>query len=168
MTQAIDRLRASAPGFDNLAPKERDAITDFSLLWSFFECRILKTEGNTRAIANVVEAWGRNGELSPDLFDLELAYFRNRFLEWQSHTHLDGAHGLRLQRSDRAPLVRSALDRTDNDPRNATIAVLIFVCRYRNNRFQGVKWGYELVGQLENFTQADNVLMKVLNRHGRL
>ncbi len=46
--------------------------------------------------------------------------------------------------------------------------MLIIVFRYRNNLFHGVKWEYELAGQLSNFTTANSVLMKVLDRHGDL
>jgi hypothetical protein len=166
MTQAIEWLKARAPGFNNLAQEEQDAITDFSLLWSFFECRILNTQGNARAICNAVEGWQHSGALSPQLLDDELAYFRNRY--YANGQATDYFDGLRLQRPDRAPIVRSVLDGTNNDPQNTTVAALIIVYRYRNNLFHGVKWGYELAGQFGNFTNANNVLIKVLDRYGRL
>jgi hypothetical protein len=42
------------------------------------------------------------------------------------------------------------------------------VFRYRNNLLHGVKWQYKLQGQLGNFTTANDVLMRVLERHGAL
>lgn len=166
MTQAIKWLKARAPGFNNLTQEEQDAIADFSLLWSLFECRILNTEGSARAICNAVEGWHRSGAMSPDLFDHEIAYFRNRYHSNGRFTaHFDG---LRLRRSDRVPLVRAVLDGTDNDPQSKTAAVLIIVYRYRNNLFHGVKWGYEIAGQLGNFTHANNAMIKALERHGQL
>jgi hypothetical protein len=166
MTQAIEWLKARAPGFNNLLQEEQDAITDFSLLWSFFECRILNTEASARTIFSAVEGWHHSGSLSPQLFNSELAYFRNRY--YANGEPTDYFNGLRLQRPDRAPIVRAVLDGTDNDPQNTAAAVLIIVYRYRNNLFHGVKWGYELAGQIGNFTNANNVLIKVLERHGRL
>ena len=47
-------------------------------------------------------------------------------------------------------------------------AILIIVFRYRNNLFHGAKWRYNLKDQLGNFTVANNVLTKVLDRHGGL
>jgi hypothetical protein len=166
MTQAVDWLKARAPGFNNLIQAEQDVITDFSLLWSFFESRILNTEGSARAICNAVENWQHIGALSPELVDTELAYFRNRYHSNGHFTH--HFDGLRLQRSDRAPLVRAVLDGTNNDPQSKVAAVLIIIYRYRNNLFHGIKWGYEIAGQLGNFTNANSVLIKALERHGRL
>jgi hypothetical protein len=47
-------------------------------------------------------------------------------------------------------------------------AILIIVFRYRNNLFHGVKWHYRRHGQLANFIVANEILMKVLERHGKL
>lgn len=64
--------------------------------------------------------------------------------------------------------MRAVIDGSDKDPCSRMAAVLIIVFRYRNNLFHGVKWQYKLQGQLGNFTTANDVLMKVLERHGAL
>ena len=46
--------------------------------------------------------------------------------------------------------------------------MLIIVWRFRNNLFHGEKWAYQLQGQLSNFTHANAVLMRLLERHGQL
>jgi hypothetical protein len=56
MTEATHWLELGVPGFGDLSQEERDAITDFSLPWSFFERRILATEGNARSICSAVAA----------------------------------------------------------------------------------------------------------------
>ena len=38
----------------------------------------------------------------------------------------------------------------------------------RNNLFHGAKWAYELRGQRDNFTHANCILMRMLDRHGQL
>jgi hypothetical protein len=38
----------------------------------------------------------------------------------------------------------------------------------RNNLFHGAKWAYGLRDQRENFTHANTVLMRLLERHGQL
>tara|TARA_B100000614_G_scaffold111617_1_gene100153 strand:- start:1007 stop:1162 length:156 start_codon:yes stop_codon:yes gene_type:complete len=48
------------------------------------------------------------------------------------------------------------------------LTVLIIVWRFRNNLFHGEKWAYQLQGQLSNFTHANAVLMRLLERHGQL
>ena len=44
----------NVPGFQQLAADEQDAITDFSLLWSLFESRILNTNGSAATICAAV------------------------------------------------------------------------------------------------------------------
>lgn len=166
MTKSIEWLKAKAPGFNHLSKDEQDAIADFSLLWSLFESSILNTRGNAANICKAVEAWHAAGSLDAPAFDDELAYFRNRyFLDGNFTGHFDHLH---LRNSDREQLVRAVIDGSDNDPRSRAMAVLIIVFRYRNNLFHGVKWQYELKEQLDNFTAANAILMKVLEKHGAL
>jgi hypothetical protein len=166
MTKTMDWLKAKAPGFSRLTHDEQNAISDFSLLWSLFESRILNTAGNAKKICDAVEAWHNTGTLDAAAFQAELAYFRQRY-------YADGVftyhyHHLHFRNRDREALVRAVIDGSDNDPRNRIAAVLIIVFRYRNNLFHGVKWQYELEGQLGNFAAANDALMKVLERHGAL
>ena len=52
MTETIAWLKERAHGFSHLSRAELDAISDFSLLWSLFESRILNAEGSARAICD--------------------------------------------------------------------------------------------------------------------
>lgn len=166
MTKSGKWLQAKAPGFNQLAKDEQAAITDFALLWSLYESRILNTQGNVRTICDTIEAWHRAGTLDADAFDAELAYFRQRYYANGAFTnHFDDLH---FRAPDREALVRAVIDGSDNDARNRVAAILIIVFRYRNNLFHGVKWQYNLEGQLGNFTTANDVLIRVLERHGAL
>ena len=53
------------------------------------------------------------------------------------------------------------------DPWEVVAVVLIIVYRYRKNLFHGVKWSYELRGQLENFMHANTILMQGIELHER-
>jgi hypothetical protein len=166
MTNTMKWLKAKAPGFDHLSGEEQSAIADFSLLWSLFENRILNTVGNAANICSAVEAWHNAGTLDDAAFDAELAYCRERY--YHRGTFTDHFGHLHFRNPDRETLVRAVIDGSDNDPRNRLAAILIIVFRFRNNLFHGVKWQYKLAGQLDNFTTANAVLMKVLERHGAL
>jgi len=156
---SMEWLLANAPGFNDLTAEERSAIVDFSLLWSLFEARILNNAGNARSIRAVVHRWHEAGTLEPVVYTPQLAYFRQRYFANGSFTHhFDHLH---LRPSDQIPLVRSVIDGSNNDP-----CPVIF--RYRKNLFHGMKWSYELAGQLENFTSANNALMTALEYHGHL
>lgn len=159
-------LIAHAPGFNRLSQEEQDAITDFSLLWSLFEARILNKKGSARAICEAVEGWHESRRLQPDLLNAELTYFKNRYHPNDRFAyHFDG---LLLKGPDRAPMVRAVLDGSDGDPRHRTATALIIVFRYRNNLFHGEKWEYALADQLDNFTNANQILMKTLEYYGGL
>lgn len=165
MTKAMDWLNANAPGFAHLSREERDAITDFSLLWSLFENRILATQGNADAICNATARWEADGQLDAALFKDELVYFKQRYFNPGFTHHFDG---LRLNEGPHKLMVRSVLDGSDQNLRNCYSASLIIVLRYRNNLFHGVKWKYEFEGQLDNFSNANSLLMKALDRYGGL
>jgi hypothetical protein len=164
MTHAMTWLRAHAPGFNHLTQEEQDAITDFALLWGLFESRVLNSRGSAAAICDAVAQWHANGTLDATLFDTELTYFKSRYHPHQEFTH--HFDNLLLRGPDRTPIVRAVLAGTDHDPANRAATALIVVFRYRNNLFHGVKWQYELAGQLGNFTNANQILMKALERHG--
>lgn len=166
MMDARSWLIDKVPGFQQLSADEKGAIADFALLWSLFEARILNTEGSTAAICAAIEGWRDAGTLDAAAFDEALAYFRDRYFRASQFTyHFEHLH---LRSRDREPLVRAVIAGTDNDPANCLIAILIIVFRYRNNLFHGVKWQYRLQGQLENFTTANKVMMRVLDQHGGL
>lgn len=166
MSRAIEWLRAKAPGFDHLTEEEQNAIADFSLLWSLFESQVLASDGNARTICAAVEKWRDSGALNPAIFDAELAYFRARYYADADFTY--HFFNLNLRNSDREPMVRAVLDGSDADPAHRLATALIIVFRYRNNLFHGLKWEYELAGQLSNFENANAVLMKALDHHGQL
>ncbi len=166
MTENIDWLRAKVHGFNQLSTEELSAISDFSLLWSLLEARILNSDGSARAICDVVDAWTTAGTLDASLLDPELSYFRQRYFANGAVT--DHYEHLGLPKNDLGAMVRAVIDGSNNDPRDRVAAVLIIVFRYRNNLFHGVKWQYKLGDQLGNFTTANAVLMKVLDGHGAL
>jgi hypothetical protein len=166
MTHAMDWLIAHAPGFNMLSQEEQDAITDFSLLWGLFEARILDKNGSVRAICEAVQRWHDSRRLQPDLYDAELAYFKNRYHHRGHFTH--HFDGLLLRRPDRSSMVKAVLDGTDADPCHRASTALIIVFRYRNNLFHGEKWEYALADQLGNFTNANQILMKTLECYGGL
>lgn len=153
----LDRF---APGLQALSADERDAITHFSFLWTMFEARVLMTRASADAIINAAGRWAEDGHIAADAFRDELAYFRDRYVEDGDFTyHFDH---LRLRRNDAPALVKKVLLGEDETPQQIAAAVLVIVYRYRNNLFHGVKWSYELQGQLDNFTHANAVLMQAI------
>jgi hypothetical protein len=159
-------LKANLPGFADLTLAERRVISDFTLLWTLFEARVLGTNGNAQQIAARVTAWDQADQLKAGSYDRELAYFRDRYFSEGHFTHhFDGLH---LRQNDQPALVRGVLDGSDNNARNRVLAAFIIILRYRNNLFHGVKWQYHLADQLQNFKCANEILKRALKRHGNL
>jgi hypothetical protein len=103
--------------------------------------------------------------LGAELYDAELAYFRDRYFA-------DGAITyhfpfLELRPSDHPDVVRAVVEGANNDPRDRMLALLMIVWRLRNNLFHGAKWAYGLRDQRANFIRANSVLMRLLERHGQ-
>lgn len=157
-------LEERAPGFQHLPEPDRRAIYDFAFLWSLFESQIMENFARADRIRERVDAWSADDTLGADLYDEELAYFRNRYI-------VDGALSnhfpyLDLRKSDHPELVQAVVEGANNDPRDRMLALLMIVWRLRNNLFHGAKWAYELRDQRSNFIHANSVLMRLLDRHG--
>ena len=75
----IDWLECKAPGFRDLSEDERNAIMEFSLLWSLFEAKVLNTHGNATAIVEATEQWATKGLLIDGAFKQQLSYFQSRY-----------------------------------------------------------------------------------------
>lgn len=90
---AIAWLNENAPGFRELSADVRNAIMEFSLLWSLFEARALDTQGNATAILATARRWAESGLLTTWTFEQALAYFRNRYYDGGNSTyHFDHLH----------------------------------------------------------------------------
>ncbi|MFD1035948.1 hypothetical protein ACFQ15_15020 [Sphingomonas hankookensis] len=156
-------LEAHVPGFAELSKAERRAIADFTMLWTLFESRVLATRGSAQKIMEAVEGWQQTGTLGAASYDRELAYFQDRYVANGEMTcHFDR---LKLRANDQPGLVQAVLDGSDASPQGRLMAMLIVALRYRNNLFHGIKWQYKLKEQLDNFSHANAVLMRVLERH---
>jgi hypothetical protein len=157
MSVVTQWLEGHVPGFAALSDYERDAIADFSILWSLFEGRQLGTQASPTALKRFAASKIASG------FDLNAiadshAYFSQRYLQRGNET-LHFAH-LHLNRTDQHNVL-AVLRGEDADPTNVLSAVLLIVYRLRNNLFHGVKWAYDIAGQRDNFLHASQVLMAV-------
>lgn len=159
-------LLARAPGFQVLPEQDRAAIFNFTFLWSLFEAQIMGRFARANLIRAKVDEWRAAGTLDADQYEAELSYFRQRYFDNGTFTY-HFLH-LKLRPADQPDLVRSVLDGSNNDSHDRLLTVLMIVWRFRNNLFHGEKWAYRLQGQLQNFTHANAILMRLLEQHGQL
>ena len=156
----IEWLCEKAPGFSELSDKERAAIMNFSLLWSFFEAKSLQINASANRILALIHKWASDGRLKISPFAPSLTYFCDRYFSYGTAT--EHFYGLNLRRNDNPDLVRAVLKRENTNPADCIAVLLIVVLRLRNNLFHGVKWAYGIRGQLDNFTNANAALMAAL------
>jgi hypothetical protein len=74
-------------------------------------------------------------------------------------------HELHLRSNDHPELVQKVVRGQSSDDVEILSALLIMVFRLRNNLFHGVKWSYGIRGQLDNFRNANDLLMSVMEMH---
>ena len=163
MFDVTEWLEKHAYGYENLSGKERQAITDFSLLWSLFEAQALGTSASASKIVeeckNLCEPIGRVRECH---FSDSLAYFQRRYTEdGVVNHHFDGLH---LPKGYFQKLVKDVLLSHEPATADKLAACLIIVYRYRNNYFHGIKWATEFRDQQENFEESNKLLAFVLDR----
>ena len=165
-TTTNEWLEQNAPGFCQLPYDEWLAITNFLFLWSLFEAKVLKHCGSARAAIEATKRWAEDGLLTKETFEPQINYFRSRYYVHGEYTCY--FERLNLRQSDSPELVKEVLRNVDAEIDDVAAAILIIVYRIRNNLFHGLKWTYDLYGQLENFNHANATLMKGIDLHGKV
>jgi hypothetical protein len=155
-------LEKNVLGFSLLSAQDREAIRDFSLLWSLYEGTILNASGSANAIIHAVGSLKASGRLTPKPLRGAIDYFVGRYFDGDLTFH-----ELHLRSNDHRALVEKVVKAQSTDDTEIVSAILIIVFRLRNNLFHGVKWSYGIRDQLENFRNANNVLMSVMEMHQR-
>ena len=159
-----DWLYENAPGYQELNEEEKYAIMNFSWLWSLFEAQLLEYSASANSIQKFIKDWGDSGILQVDDFIEYKDYFAQRYMDDENtngrfpHLHL-------REKTDKPGLVVRVLKNETNDVSEIVTALLIIVLRYRNNYFHGMKWAYGYEEQLDNFTVANKLLMKIMEIH---
>jgi hypothetical protein len=167
---AFEWLTAKAPGVGQLNAEEKQEIADFSLLWSFFELHILDCDATGADIAQFCTEMNQQGKIDLAPLIAPIAYWRQRYYAGGQFTyHFDNLHfrvGRRGRDLDNEAVSRAVLSGQANAPEQQLLCALSIAWRYRNNLFHGTKWQYDLQGQLENFRNANVVLIAAMDMAG--
>src|SRR5262245_57502375 len=140
----IEWLRQRLQGFPPAQQAELvKAITDFALLWGFFEGMVLGTDGSQNRIAQRVRDWHGAVNFQIGDFAEHLEYFRTRYCpngNWDPEYDM-----LRRLSPHREVLVRRVLERQTEDPVACVTGILLLLLRIRNNLFHGrkMRWGFQ-------------------------
>ena len=156
----IHWLEQQEPGFGNLQDAEKSEILDFCMLWSYFEGHFLNEAATDNSIRRFVTKFERDDGFDNLKLDEFVEYFRNRYVLDGNFT--DSYQGLHLERSPNFPEVNQMLLELNSTAIQMLTGCLLIIYRFRNNLFHGGKWQYNFHRQLNNFTCANRLLMKLI------
>ncbi|AXM98056.1 hypothetical protein ACU5P1_04960 [Pseudomonas plecoglossicida] len=162
--EIVNWISRQAPGFGQLSLEERNAIADFSMIWSFFEGTRLGGCGGMRTIrrfAGSLEAQGTIGRCEINTY---LPYLKQRYTENGDLNYR--FHHLHIDRSGNPPEITDTLQKNNTSEKTKLIGCLGVIFRLRNNLFHGEKWQYELREQEQNFSNATSFLLKCMQAAG--
>lgn len=156
-------LKNQAAGYASLTAEERQAIYDFSLLWSLFEAWVLSNNANIPQIRQrVAEAANIGAGIEAAAFQDCLSYFADRyFIDGRFNHRFEHLRFKNQQNSGRAE-AEAALNGTQTSGPEILIGLLAIVYRLRNNLFHGEKWTYSFRDQQDNFTHACLVMLRTI------
>ena len=155
--KALDWLAGQQDGFGNLPKADQKEMMAFSLLWAYFEARLLDANASPKTIVRLVTGIADAKKLRPELLAEPIAHWRARYVHAGKFSH--HYHFLNLRPNDNIKTVNAVLLSQDESPKALLICALTIVYRYRNNLFHGLKWAYGLKGQKGNFVVASRVLI---------
>ena len=154
-------LNANIPGWRGLQQKEKKAIRDFAVLWSFFELNSTWRYGRPNASpVNIIRAVDELEEV-PNSGRLIGAtdHFAQRYLDGGGFTER-WSH-LRMK-NECFEMVRNGLLGADRTSSQTLLALLLIINRLRNNFLHGEKARYDFADQYDNFAHANTVLIFAL------
>jgi plasmid replication initiation protein len=145
-----------------LTGEDIENVRNFSILWNLFEGLVCNRNASANALKNAVSNLQKQDKLKIEDYDKFLKYFANRYIE-NGETN-DRFSKLNLRRSDKPELVEAVLKGTETAPEKVLLAILIIVYRYRNNLFHGEKSISDLPNQIDNFRNANHLLMVFMEK----
>ena len=158
-------LRHYAPGYCHLSRGERTAVSDFVMLWSVYEAKVLDCNATAARMIEAIDRWQNHDLLIGDRSDESWLHFVSRLTDAGAIGHR--FEGLRITNAAHSDLVRSALLSEAPLPKNLTRnrAMAIIIHRIRNNLLHGEKWSYGLNDQADNFRHSSHMLMLWMDMH---
>lgn len=148
-------------GYANLSEIERKTISNFALVWSLFEARLLEESASARKIVQKSQEWVNQRGLTDELYKDHLDYFKTRYVKGDELSYRF-AH-LNLRKNDNKNLVKDVLLGNDNTPESELACCLIIALRFRNNYFHGAKWAYQFREQQDNLENSCSLLTSCLD-----
>ncbi len=154
--ETLEWLIEKIPEFAELDDAQRNAVFDFSMLWSLFEGAKLSGHCNMHEIREFACSVARHNAIDQRAISEYLPYLQQRYFNDGNWTN--EFHHLHIERSGNPQEIRNVLSGLETSDETRLIACLGVIFRLRNNLFHGEKWRYQLRDQYDNFTNASAFL----------
>jgi hypothetical protein len=140
-----------------------ERITNFTFLWNIFETFACDTWADYSKISTAVDKMKPFADATLSPF---VDYFSKRYFKNNVATHYFEGLKFRPNGGDvpAKEKITQVLTLKETDPVETLKALLYILYRYRNNLFHGGKQMNSIVGQIDNFVVANNLLIEVLQQ----
>jgi len=142
----------------NFTENDLNHIKDFSLLWNIFENIVCNNNCNITLLRTQLE----NKTFNLSNFQANISYFQNRYVT--NNEINERFEHLNINNVELKELVKNVLLGNSKNVSEIVFALSIIVYRYRNNLFHGVKNIATINEQNDNFLNANQVLISILNQ----
>lgn len=156
-------IAANCVGAHRLHSETVGVVSNFTLMWNFFEGTACQNNANIRTFESLAEKISQH---DPHLEGLEQAIKFWTFRYWTGSEFMDRFNDLRFRQNDRRDHVEAVLRGEKSDLASQLLAVMIIVYRLRNNLFHGLKTVDMLNDQAANLDMACRALASVLEASG--
>lgn len=143
--------------YSALSDDEKKAISNFALIWSLFEARLLNTNAKAVQLQSSAKKWCDVYKIDLTTVDGFLNHFKERYVE-DNELNYRFEH-LNLRKNDNPKLIKEVLLGKNESLENKLATCLIITLRYRNNLFHGLKWAYYFVDQQDNLEISCHLLV---------
>lgn len=132
-------------------------VKNFALVWNIFEGRVCNYSFRISEIEQKLQ------NLAINIVDFlpYIAYFKDRYTHNNSMENC--FDGLNFRNGDRRSFVEGVLLGENILAKDYLLAITIIVYRLRNNLFHGLKEMHSINGQRDNFDNANQFLMKLID-----
>lgn len=132
-------------------------VKNFALIWNIFEGRIC----DSHFTIGLIEERLTDIEFNIEDFEPFISYFKDRYT---TNGEMNNSfHYLYFRNGDRRDFVQRVLLGEEIPIKDCVLATTIIVYRLRNNLFHGLKEMHSIDGQRDNFNNANQFLMKLVD-----
>lgn len=132
----------------------------FGLLWNLFEGGVCNQNFDIQLVRTKISL----NNMVPADFSQEFAYFKARYITNGNSNQRFNELNLRSGPNGSRELVKNVLTEVNTNSEDIIASLILIVNRYRNNMYHGIKDVSRILEQEENFSNANSVIVKFLDR----